>query len=139
MPCSAKVGTSGIEAARSLAATPIARTWPAWIADMEDGTAGKAIGGAPPIVAWTAGAAPVNGTWTRSRPNDSRNSSPPRCGVEPTPGPAKLYLPGLFRMSCTSSGSDLAGTDGLTTTTFGDAATSVTAVKSLTGSYGTLA
>jgi hypothetical protein len=42
-------------------------------------------------------------------------------------------------MSCTSSGSVLAGTDGLTTTTFGETATSETAVKSFTGSYGTLA
>src|SRR3954451_7895977 len=134
MPCSAKVGTPGMEGARSLAATPIARTWPAWIADMEDGNAVKAIGVCPPIVAWTAGAAPVNGTCTRSRLNASLNSSPPRCGVEPTPGPAKLYLPGLFRTSCTSSGNDLAGTDGLTTTTFGDAATSVTGAKSLIGS-----
>jgi len=42
-------------------------------------------------------------------------------------------------MSCTSSGSDLAGTDGLTTTTFGEAATSVTGEKSFIASYGTLA
>ena len=42
-------------------------------------------------------------------------------------------------MSCTSSGSVLAGTDGLTTTTFGETATSVTGAKSLIGSYGTLA
>jgi len=63
----------------------------------------------------------------------------PRCGVEPTPGPAKLYLPGLSRINCTSSGSDLAGTVGLTTTTFGETATSVTGAKSLMGSYGTLA
>src|SRR6266481_1441183 len=120
MPCSAKVGTSGIPPARSFAATPSARTCPACIAESEDGSAVKAIGVCPPTVAWTAGAAPVNGTCTRSRLNASRNSSPPRCGVEPTPGPAKLYLPGLSRMSCTSSGSVLAGTDGLTTTTFGE-------------------
>ena len=42
-------------------------------------------------------------------------------------------------MSCTSSGIVFAGTDGLTTTTFGEAATSVTGAKSLIGSYGTLA
>src|SRR3954462_1455044 len=109
------------------------------MAESEEGNAVNAIGVWPPIVAWTAGAAPVNGTCTMSRLNASRNSSPPRCGVDPTPGPAKLYLPGLSRISCTSSGSDLAGTDGLTTTTFGETATSVTAAKSLRGSYGTLA
>ena len=99
----------------------------------------KAIGVWPPTVAWIAGPAPVKGTCTRSSLKASRNSSPPRCGVEPTPGPAKLYLPGLSRMSCTSSGSVLAGTCGLTTTTFGETATSVTGAKSLIGSYGTLA
>src|SRR3981081_2198315 len=104
------------------------------MAASEDGSAGKACGVGPPIVACTAGAAPVKGTWTRSSLYRSRNSSPPKCGVEPTPGPAKLYLPGLSRTSCTSSGSVLAGTDGVTTTTLGETATSETAEKSLTGS-----
>jgi len=45
---------------------PIARTWPAWIAAIEDGSAVKAIGVWPPIVACTAGAAPVKGMWTKS-------------------------------------------------------------------------
>jgi hypothetical protein len=46
---------------------------------------------------------------------------------------------GMIPDQCTSSGSVLAGTDGLTTTTFGETETKVTAEKSLTGSYGTLA
>ena len=99
----------------------------------------NAIGVWPPSVAWIAGPAPVNGTCTRSSLNASLNNSPDRCGVEPTPGPAKEYLPGLSLMSCTSSWIVFAGTDGLTTTTLGDAATSVTGAKSLIGSYGTLA
>src|SRR3978361_1264196 len=126
-------------AARLGAATPRARSWPAWIAESEDGSAVKAIGVWPPTVAWTAGPAPANGTCPRSSLNASRNNSPPRCGVEPTPGPAKLYLPGLSRMSWTSSDNVFAGTDGLTTTMFGEAATNEIGAKSLIGSYGTLA
>ena len=38
----------------------------AWIADSEDGNAVKAMGVWPPIVACTAGAAPVKGMWMRS-------------------------------------------------------------------------
>ena len=58
---------------------------------------------------------------------------------QPTPGPANEYLPGLSRMSCTTSVTLLAGTDGLTATTLGEYATRVTGAKSLIGSYGTLA
>ena len=45
---------------------PIARTWPAWIAAIEDGNAVKAIGVWPPTVDCTAGAAPEKGTWIMS-------------------------------------------------------------------------
>ena len=37
---------------------------------------------------------PLNGTWTRSSPCESLNSSPERCGVVPSPAEAKLYYPG---------------------------------------------
>src|SRR5262249_35676734 len=86
-----------------------------------------------------AGPAPGKGTITRSRPNVSLNSSPERCGVDPVPGCAKLYLPGLALISATRSLTDWAGTCGLTHNTLGEAATSVTGVKSRNGSYGTLA
>jgi hypothetical protein len=45
----------------------------------------------------------------------------------------------MWRRTNARAGSDLAGTDGLTTTTLGDTATKETAEKSLMGSYGTLA
>src|SRR5947209_5613062 len=52
MPCSAKVGTSGIPAARSVDATPSARSCPLCTADRAGGNAVKAIGVCPPTVAW---------------------------------------------------------------------------------------
>ena len=52
----------------------------------------------------------------------------------PVPGEAKLYLPGLARISSTSSLTVCAGIDGLTASTTGVAAASVTASKSFSGS-----
>src|SRR5215470_3877739 len=102
------------------------------------GSAVNAIGVWPPMVDVMAGPAPVNGTMTRSRPKLSLNNSPDRCGVEPVPGCAKLYLPGLALISAISSLTLLAGTDGATVSTFGDAAIKVIGAKSLNGSYGIL-
>src|SRR5215210_8740833 len=106
---------------------------------MAGGSAVKASGVCPATVDWIAGPAPPNGTCTRSRPNFSLNNSPDRWGVEPIPGPAKLYLPGLALISAISSLISFAGTEGWVTSTFGDAATRVTAAKSFTGSYGIFA
>src|SRR4029077_3816175 len=74
-------------------------------------TAEKATGVWPPTVAWMAGAAPVNCTVGRSRSLAMRKISPDRCGVLPTPGAAKLYLPGLARITAINSCMVLAGTD----------------------------
>src|SRR5262249_57147346 len=98
------------------------------------GRAVKAWDVSPPMVDVIAGAAPVNGTMVRSSPNSSLNSSPLRCGVEPVAGWAKLNLPGLARTSAIRSCTLFAGTAGLTVSTLGDAATSVTGAKSFTGS-----
>ena len=81
-----------------------------------------------------AGPAPVNCTVGRSRPNTRRKISPERCGVLPTPGAAKLYLPGLALMTSISSLMLLAGTEGCTLTTLGETATMVIGAKSFTGS-----
>src|SRR5579871_5329925 len=78
------------------------------------------VGVCPPMVAAIAGAAPANGTCVRSRSNFCLNNSPDRCGVEPMPGPANVYLPGLDLISAMSSLTFFAGTDGLTTSTFGE-------------------
>jgi hypothetical protein len=67
-----------------------------------------------------------------------RKISPDRCGVLPTPGAAKLYLPGLARITAINSCMVLAGTDGCTLTTLGETATMLMGAKSLIGSYGTL-
>jgi hypothetical protein len=60
--------------------------------------------------------------------------SPDRCGVLPTPGAAKLYLPGFALMTSINSCIVLAGTEGCTLTTLGETATMLMGAKSLTGS-----
>src|SRR5262245_18251533 len=137
MPASAAVCTSGSAGTRWALSTASARSFPSLMLVMAGGSAVNAIGVWPPMVDVMAGAAPVNGTMVRSSPNASLNSSPLRCGVEPVAGCAKLYLPGLALMMSINSFTLFAGTLGLTVSTLGDAATSVTGVKSFTGSYGT--
>src|SRR5207237_1566689 len=115
-------------AAQGRAASP-----PAYLA-IAGGNAVNAIGVWPPMVELTARAAPLNGTVTRSSAYLCLNSSPARCGVEPVAGCAKLYLPGLAFTVSISSFIDFAAKDGVTDTTFGEAATSVIGAKSLIGS-----
>ena len=80
------------------------------------------------------GPPPLKGTCTRSGACESLNNSPTSCGGVPTPGEAKLYLPGLFLISATSSLTLCADTDGCTASTTGWLAPSVTASKSRNGS-----
>ena len=101
---------------------------------MADGSEVNAIGVSPISVDVTSCGVPLNGTVTRSSPNASLNNSPLRCGVEPVPGWAKLYFPGLAFTSAISSCAVLAGTLGLMVITFGEAASTATGAKSLTGS-----
>src|SRR5688572_11797943 len=106
------VVTSDSAGERDLASTASARRLPA----LTCGTAGASvvnmIGVWPATVDWIAGPAPGNGTCTMSTPVTSRNSSPERCGVVPTPAWAKLlYLPGLAFITVTSSLTLAAGTD----------------------------
>ena len=99
----------------------------------------KAIGVWPPTVAWMAGA----GARERHVDQVELEGQPEQLAAQmrrrTDAGAGKAVLAGIVPMSCTSSGSVLAGTCGFTTTTFGETATSVTGAKSLTGSYGTLA
>ena len=58
------------------------------------------------------------------------NITAQRCGVVPIPPDAKLIVPGFALLSAMNSASVLAGTFGLTTSTFGRLATSVTPTRS---------
>src|SRR5262249_29451814 len=138
-PASMLVGRSGSDGERLVLSTAMPRSLPSLMLLIAGGSAGNAIGVWPPMVEFAPGAAPLNGTVTRSSPYFCLNSSPARCGVEPVAGCAKLYFPGLALMSSISSLRVFAGTAGLTETTFGDAATSVIGEKFLIGSYGSLA
>src|SRR5262249_59716220 len=104
------------------------------------GTAGvttvKAIGVCPASTDWIAGAEPLNGTCTRSRPCESLNSSPERCGVVPSPAEAKLNLPGCALVYAISSLTLVTGSEGCTVSILGETAANVTGSKSLYGSYG---
>src|SRR5438477_1709844 len=138
-PASIAFGTSGMAGWRLAVSTASARNVPSLMLPIEGGSAVSAIGVWPAMVDVTAGAAPLKGTWTWSSLYLIFSNSPARCGVDPTPGPAKLYLPGLVRTNVTSSWTVFAGTCGFTTMTFGEAAISEIGAKSLIGSYGTLA
>ena len=63
---------------------------------------------------------------------DNLKNSAASCVVVPVPADAKLSLPGCAFASCTSSASDLAGTDGCTTAMNGMVAINVTGAKSRT-------
>src|ERR1700738_5064797 len=114
------VGTSGRADERCALTTASALSCPSWICGTAGESTTKAIGEWPPRVDWIAGAQPLNGTCTRPfAPSESFNNSPDSEVVLPCPAEAKLYLPGLALMSATSSWTLFAGSDGLTTSTFG--------------------
>src|SRR5438309_6468072 len=125
------VGTSGSACERVLVETASARSFPSLISGTAGAVDPKEIGVWPATVEATAGPPPLNGTCTRSRPSDRRNNSPTRCGGVPTPGEAKLYLPGWALMKATRSLTDCTGSDGLTESTSGEVTASVTGSKSL--------
>src|SRR5882672_4151936 len=131
------VGVSGKALVRVFDVTASARSLPSLTSGTAGVTAPNETGVWPATVEPIAGPPPLKGTWTRSGASESRNSSPTSEGGVPTPGDAKLYLPGLPLTSATSSFTDCAGTDGCTVSTTGWLAPSVTASKSRIGSYGT--
>jgi hypothetical protein len=85
-----------------------------------------------------AGAAPLYGTWTASMFAACAKSAAVRCVGVPLPALAMSRLFGFERASATSSRSELACTEGCTTSTSMYEATSVIGVKSLSGSNGIL-
>src|SRR3954463_6496022 len=87
-PISAVVGTSGRALERALLVTARPLSLPSITCCAAGDGDAKQIGVCPPTLEATAGPAPLNGTWTRSRPSDSRNTSPTRCPGVPTPGDA---------------------------------------------------
>src|SRR5262245_54935516 len=133
-PASAKVGTSGKSGDRFGVVTANARSLPSLTCGTTGVTTVKAMRVWPASADWIAGADPLNGTWTRSSPCESLNSSPERCGVVPSPAEAKLYLPGLALISEMSSLTVRAGIEGCTVSTLGETAARVTGAKSLKGS-----
>src|SRR5690349_9674509 len=124
------LGTSGSTGDRWVLITASARSLPTLICGTVGGSELNNTGVCPPIAEPTAGPAPLNGTCTRSRPNESRNCSPTRCGGVPTPGEAKLYLPGCALISETSSWTEVAAIDGWTASTVADVTAIVTGSKS---------
>src|SRR5262245_35990103 len=135
-PASASVGASGSAGDRVPVVTASARNLPSCTCGTTGVSTTNAMGVCPARTDWTAGAEPLKGTDTRSRFCECLNISPPSWDVVPTPGCAILYLPGLERRNAISSLTVVAGIDGLTTSTFGDAAARVTGAKSLVGLYG---
>ena len=130
------MGTSGSAGERAGAVMANARSLPSFTSWVAGGMAWKHIGVWPATTDWIDGAPPGNGASAKSSPKVSLNSSLDRCGVVPTPGEAKVYLPGLACRSSTSSFTDLAGMSGCTNSPFGEPAALVTGAKSLSGSKG---
>src|SRR5262245_24404450 len=130
-PASAMVGASGSPRDRLLLRIASARNLPSLTCGSADATAPKEIGVWPPTTEDIAGPLPLNGTCKRSRPSETRNCSPRRCDGVPSPGEAKLYLPGLARMSATRSLTVVAGTDGWTVSADAKVTASETGSKSL--------
>src|SRR5688500_2585711 len=84
----------------------------------------------------TAGAAPLYGTCSISRPASCANSTAAMWLVVAVPEDAYESWPGRDLARRISSGTDFTGTEGCTTSTFGTVATSATPVKSPSVSYG---
>src|SRR5690349_21381010 len=124
------VGVSDSPRDRFLLKIARARSLPSLTCGSADATAPKHIGVWPPTTEAIAGPLPLNGTCKMSRPRDTRNCSPRRCDGVPSPGEAKLYLPGLARMSATRSLTVVAGTDGWTVSAEAKVTASETGAKS---------
>src|SRR5262249_58247662 len=80
----------------------------------------------------TSGAEPRYGTCGMLTPAANLNSSPATCEVEPVPNDASVILPGLALASAINSGTELAATDGCTSSTSGDRTTPETIAMSRT-------
>src|SRR5262245_22048360 len=106
------VGTSGIDDDVRLLMTASTRSLPSLACGAAVVIDAKPIGVWPATTEVIAGPLPGKGTCTRSRPCVTLNCSPSRCDGVPSPGEAKLYLPGLALTRATSSLTVCAGTEG---------------------------
>src|SRR5262249_34413476 len=78
----------------------------------------------------TSGAEPGYGMCGMLTRAVNLNSSPATCEVEPVPNDASVILPGLALASAINSGTELAATDGCTSSTSGDRMTPETIAMS---------
>src|SRR5215470_11861167 len=84
----------------------------------------------PLIRSVTSGAEPRYGTCCMLTPALNLKSSPATCEVEPVPNDASVILPGLALASAINSGTELAATDGCTSSTSGERTTPETIAMS---------
>ena len=138
-PTSAIVGKSGASDERFAVVTANAFSLPAFICAIELARLSNMNCTCPPSRSCIAGAPPLYGTWTMSTFASDLKSSPARCPALPLLPDANESLPGLAFARAINSATEFAGTDGLSTSTFGVTATSVTGAKSFSASYGILA
>ena len=113
--------------------TASARSRPAWTSGSTEGGVAKASCVSPASTDCTAGAPPLNGTWTISTPASRRNSTAARCGAEPLPEVAKLSLPGFFFACAISSCTEFTPMPGFTERMSGEELTLLMAIRSFSG------
>src|SRR5215469_1496885 len=131
------VGTAGSSGQRLSPQIARQRNVPALMCGNAAPSEPTLISTVPVSSAWTASPPPLK-TTSASFGKFSRilNNSSNNCGVVPIGGVAQLYFSGLVRASATISLTFLAGDSALTTNELGVVASSLTATKSLYGSYG---
>jgi hypothetical protein len=137
-PLSATVGTSGNWGLRVEPAMASATSLPLFTCCRMVEMPANIICTLPPSKSFTAGAMPLYGTWTVLMPASKLRSSPAKCAPLPSPGEAKLSLSGFALAYAISSRKVFAGTEGCTTRTLGDCASSETGVRSRCVSNGSL-
>src|SRR5258706_9997926 len=117
--CSFIAGTSGSVAWRRGLVTASARTFP----ERTYGSADEAVANMnctrPAIRSVMASAAPRYGTWTVFTPASTLSISPDKCTEVPLPDDEKLSPPGFALASATSSLTELAASDRVTTRMLG--------------------
>src|ERR1700761_6641633 len=128
------VGTSGNAEDRFLLIVTSTRNEPAFASGAAAVSDAKQTCVSPARTASVAGPLPLYGTCTMSRLSFCLNCSPSKWEGVPTPAEAKLNLPGVERMSATSSLTSFAATDLLTESAVGNPTANDTGAKSLTGS-----
>ena len=133
-PASAIVGSSGASGERCAVVTASARNLPALTWGMAFARLSNMSCVSPASNACSAGAPPLYGMCTMSTRASVLNNSPARCPALPLLPDPNDNVPGCAFAYATSSGTELTGSVGLSTSTLGVVATSVIGAKSLIGS-----